>query len=117
MKVAILKTREFGVAVERFMLKRQISYRGELEIVDTRENSFNRILRIARMVDSYQHRHELFEVQVLWLQADRFCLGGFERCVRDGRPTDFAQSWICSTMGDSGIDNQNLRPGKENYRN
>jgi hypothetical protein len=48
MKCRIIKMRKLGVAIPRRELPNQVESRGELTIVDTRENSLNRVLKLAR---------------------------------------------------------------------
>lgn len=47
MKATILAMGENGVVRLRDTLKMKSSYKGELEIIDTRENSCNRILKLT----------------------------------------------------------------------
>ncbi len=116
MKVMVLETRENGVALERGALKQRPGTAGILEIVDTRENAYNRIIKLARL-SSPRCTKTLYEVHVLWINEDKMCLGGFERKEQDGKVVDYAQSWICR-LGDQPRerDNQDMMPKRENWR-
>lgn len=107
MKVTVLPTREKGVAFQRGELKRVPTLDGELEIVDIRHESYNRIIKIARLDTGYNVK-ELLEVHVVWASGGRICFAGFERVKEDNRITDFAQSWICLLNGERGYDNEGL---------
>lgn len=116
MKATVLPTRNHGVAYPRWELKQVACHIGELEIMDTRENGLNRIVKVATLATDYGIR-ELLEVHVVWMTGDKFCLSGFERKNLDGKLTDFAQSWICLIEGDKGRDNENMLHGqRENWR-
>jgi hypothetical protein len=98
MKCRIIKMRIRGVAVPRRELPNHAEHRGELTIVDTRENSLNRILKLARHVRRFG-AHEavllLYEPHLLWMSEDRFVLTGFERVGEGTDAADYAQSWLC----------------------
>jgi hypothetical protein len=118
MKVAILETRLLGVAYERGELKNKTVMKGHLEIIDTRENAYNRIIKLARFRSpAYNYTKELYEVHILWLNGDKMCLAGFERVERADKVTDYAQSWICR-IGDQQqeADNADMMPRRENWR-
>ena len=53
MKITVLKTRERGIPNERGELKRQECIEGELQVYDTRENKYNRIIKIAKLTTPY----------------------------------------------------------------
>lgn len=116
MKVTMLRTRLNGIPYERHELKQTFCSEGELEIIDTRENSYNRIIKVARVKTAY-NVYELYEVHILWLNGNKMCLSGFERIKTNEKFADYAQSWIC-LVGDSnrGQDNANMMPAKENFR-
>jgi hypothetical protein len=91
--------RKAGVAVPKYDLGNQGAARGELSIVDTRENRLNRIVKLARLVCSHgdmQHVYILYEPHLLWMNEDRFVLTGFERVGNGEGAVDFAQSWLCT---------------------
>jgi hypothetical protein len=87
--------RKRGVAIPKHDLPRQGEARGDLSILDTRENSQNRILKLAQCVGSQGGTDTLYEPHVVWMNEDRFVLTGFERVTVDGQAVDFAQSWLC----------------------
>jgi hypothetical protein len=71
---------------------------GELEIIDTREQAFNRIVKLARLTTRYGDKEfisQLYEPHVLWMAGDRFTLTGFERVKKGEQEIDYAQSWLC----------------------
>jgi hypothetical protein len=79
-------------------LPRQGQARGEFSIVDTRENSVNRIIKLARLVHRSgddEHVDILYEPHILWMNEDRFVLTGFERVGQGKQAIDYAQSWLC----------------------
>lgn len=86
-------------------------------MLDTRENSYNRIIKLARFLDERGSRLTLYEAHLLWMNGDRFCLTGFERKQVDGNIVDFAQSWICA-LGEKKYDpdHKGLMPPPDNYR-
>lgn len=61
----MLKTREKGVALICGHLRAQSPRVGDLDILEMRENSYNRIIRLARMTETFRSKHELFEVHIL----------------------------------------------------
>jgi hypothetical protein len=98
MKCRIIRMRKLGVAIPKRELPNQIESRGELTIVDTRENSLNRILKLARHVSrfgTHETVHILYEPHLLWMNEDRFVLTGFERVGEGAHAADYAQSWLC----------------------
>jgi hypothetical protein len=98
MKCRIIKMRKLGVAIARRELPNQVESRGELTIVDTRENSLNRVLKLARNVSrfgAHETVHVLYEPHLLWMNEDRFVLTGFERVGEGVSAADYAQSWLC----------------------
>jgi hypothetical protein len=98
MKCRIIKMRRLGVAIPKYDLPNQPELRGELTVVDTRENSLNRVLKLARHVSRFgEHEtvHLLYEPQLLWMNEDRFVLTGFERVGEGTNAADYAQSWQC----------------------
>jgi hypothetical protein len=98
MKCRVVKMRRLGVVIPKYDLPNQPELRGELTIVDTRENSLNRILKLARHVSRFgDHEmvHLLYEPHILWMNEDRFVLTGFERVGESVNAVDYAQSWLC----------------------
>jgi len=41
------------------------------------------------------HSEILFDVNMLWLEGDRFVLTGFERSATPLGEVEYAQSWLC----------------------
>jgi hypothetical protein len=118
MKVQLLTMRLNGVALSRADLRHVPIQVGELEIVDTRENSYNRILKIGRFRSAlHNSAAELFDVHILWMAGDKFALTGFERQHVDGAWVDYAQSWICR-VGEPlrEYDNASMMPPREDFR-
>lgn len=115
MKVTVLPTRCDGVAYERGELKRAPCTKGDLQIVDTRENNLNRIVKVAKLTTPYSIK-QLLEVHIVWMNDNKMCLSGFERVVKDGRIIDYAQSWVCLIDQEQGKDNENILPQRENWR-
>jgi len=98
MKCRVIKIRNAGVSLDKGALKNQYEDHGELSIVDTRENGFNRILKLAQLVGNgpgAKPVETLYEPHILWMNEDRFVLTGFERRKQDGKLVDYAQSWLC----------------------
>jgi len=115
MRVTVLPTRQDGVAYERSYLRRVPCTTGDLQIVDTRENALNRIVKVAKLTTSY-NTLELLEVHVVWMNDNKMCLSGFERKAKDGAVVDYAQSWICLIGDEQGRDNEIILPLRENWR-
>lgn len=65
MKVLMLATRQLDVVHERSALRRIPCTSGDLQIVDTRENSFNRIMKVAKLfTKSFNSTYELLEYRI-----------------------------------------------------
>lgn len=91
--------RSAGVAVPKYALKEQVSWAGELSILDVRDDGVNRVIKTARLVDeSFAERRVqvLFEPHVVWMNEGRFTLQGFERVLEGGKVVEYAQSWLCA---------------------
>lgn len=116
MKVTVLKTRDKGIPYERGELKRQGCMEGELQVYDTRENKYNRIIKIAKLTTPYSVV-VLFDVHILWLEGDKLCLDGWESVDSEAGVADFRQSWVCQGgFLERGLDNENMMPKRENWR-
>jgi len=117
-KTTIIEMRQAGVARPKGSLRGAWAHKGELEIVDTRENSYNRILKMAILRnDKGESIKTLYNVSILWLTDDRLGLTGFERVLREGELVDYAQSWVCRIDSqESGRDNEHLKPREYNFR-
>lgn len=84
-----------GVEIPRHEWKHQYTYDGTFRIIDTLENGFNRVLKIAEFTTAnMKHTYQLFDPQIVWWNEDRFTLKGFERQAKDGATTSYAQSWL-----------------------
>lgn len=118
MQCVVLEMRVRGAAIERGLLRRSAGHRGFLEIVDTRENSYNRILKLAYLKDEAGTVIKtLYGVTLLYLNGDKLGLTGFECCMCDGALMDFAQTWTIKLgSSEAGRDNQGRMPRSENYR-
>jgi hypothetical protein len=102
MKCRVIKMRKLGIVVPKRELSNQPELRGELTIVDTREDSLNLILKLAQHVSrfgTHESVHMLYEPHLLWMNEDRFVLTGFERAGEGANAADYAQSWLCK-LGD-----------------
>lgn len=118
MKTTILEMRRNGVAWPKEALRNQTSYKGELEIIDTRENSYNRIIKLANLKDENgKVTKTLYNVSILWVTDDKMGITGFERVKKDSDLVDYAQSWVCRIDSqESGRDNEHLKPRQYNFR-
>lgn len=90
--------RRDGIAVPKYQIKDQSDWRGDLVILDVRDDGVNRVIRTARMTDySYGTKRVevLYEPHIVWMNEDRFTLAGFERVLNEGKVVEYAQSWLC----------------------
>lgn len=98
MECRIIRMRKHGIALPKWGVREAVSYLGILTIYDTRENSYNRILKIAKHVYAYGDTvHMLYDPHIIWMNEDRFMLAGFERIKTEQGIADFVQSWLCDT--------------------
>jgi hypothetical protein len=68
-----------------------------LVIMDVSDQGLRRPAKVARLLQGAAIRYELTDVHIVWCNEGRFTLTGFERNGNgDGKPVDFAQSWLCS---------------------
>lgn len=91
--------RSAGVAVPKYALKEQVSWTGELSILDVRDDGVNRVIKTARLADeSFAEKRiqVLFEPHIVWMNEGRFTLQGFERVLEGGKVVEYAQSWLCA---------------------
>jgi hypothetical protein len=104
MKCRVVKMRSFGVKLDKYELSRDIGSAmrreelDDLEILDTLENSLNRVVKLAKR--TYRSGGDalveiLYEPHILWMREYRFVLTGFERQRDQGRVIEYAQSWLC----------------------
>jgi hypothetical protein len=90
--------RKLGIVIPKHDLPNQPELRGDLTIVDTRENSLNRVVKLARHLSrlgDHETVRVLYEPHILWMNEDRFVLTGFERVGEGNHAADYAQSWLC----------------------
>lgn len=98
MHCKVIKMRRDRVVIPKRRLMDEVARAGVLSLADTRENSLNRTLKVAKhlsTIGQFENESILFEPQLLWMNDGRFVLSGFERVVRSGVETDFVQSWVC----------------------
>lgn len=91
--------RSAGVSVPKYALKEQVSWLGELSILDLRDDGVNRVIKTARLVDESFTQTKvrvLYEPHIVWMNEGRFTLQGFERLLEGGKVVEYAQSWLCS---------------------
>lgn len=108
--------REKGVEHDRRVVRDLIGHRGTLVIVDVLDQGLRRPAKVARLVQGADIRYELTDVHIVRCNEGRFTLAGFERHkTGDGKPVDYAQSWLCSldfeTLPDLSLSKpRNVRP-------
>lgn len=79
--------RQDGVVITKRRLVDEVARAGTLSIADTRENSLNRTLKVAKhlsTIGQFENESILFDPQLLWMNDGRFVLSGFERIIRTG---------------------------------
>lgn len=97
MQVRVVKMRNKGVEHDRRAVRDVTGHRGALVIMDVSDQGLRRPAKVARLMQGSQIRHELTDVHIVWCNDGRFTLAGFERHSNgDGKPVDYAQSWLCS---------------------
>lgn len=97
MQVKMVRMRDKGVELHRRTVRDAIAHRGSLVIMDVSDQGLRRPAKVARLMQGDSIRHELTDVHIVWLSEGRFTLAGFERHRNiDGKPVDYAQSWLCS---------------------
>jgi len=117
MKAEIIELRNYGVALGPGEYRRCMPRPGELEVCETRENSFNRIIRLARLKsESGAVLMTLYDVHILRFNDNKMGLSGFERKEVDGKQVDYAQSWLCLLNEEHTRDNENMKPPRESFR-
>jgi hypothetical protein len=115
-QVKVIMLRERGVERDRSTLNYLPVQRGMLVIMDVSDQGLRRPAKVARLLQGTDIRHELTDVHIVWCNEGRFTLAGFERHKNtDGKPVDYAQSWLCSldfeTLPDLSLSKQrNVRP-------
>lgn len=109
--------RRDGIALPKWKLREGLARSGTLEVLDTRENSYNRIIKLAKFVADHGGTETLYEARLLWMSGDRFCMTGFERKQVGANVADYAQSWVCA-LGEKEYDPDNARmmPPADNFR-
>lgn len=116
MQVKVVRMRDRGVEHDRRHVQNLPAHRGMLVIMDVSDQGLRRPAKVARLMQGSDIRHELTDVHVVWCNDGRFTLAGFERHSNpDGKPVDYAQSWLCSldfeTLPDLSLSKvRNVRP-------
>lgn len=98
MKCTVIKMRSSGVAIPKNQLPKEPRYRGDVSISETKSDDLNRIVRMAKCIQSSETQLNvtpLYEPHLLWMHDDRFVLTGFERMSSGRGVVDYAQSWLC----------------------
>ncbi len=96
MKLHILKMRNKGIAIPKRHLFDRFNRGafGELSISESTDQGLHRMVKRAKFTrDMYSEI--LFDVNILWMEADRFVLTGFERSSTPLGEVEYAQSWLC----------------------
>jgi len=103
MKAHILLMRRNGVALPKRRLFDQYNqgYSGDLSISTTSDQGLHRVVKLAWFVRGLS-QYTLFEAQILWLEADRMILSGFERVETERGDVEYAQPWLC-IMGENPV--------------
>lgn len=87
--------RNRGVEVDRRALREIAGTPGLLTIMVTNDQGLNRPCKVARLTQGELVRAVLKDVEILWMNDDRFTLTGFKRVQNDaGQMVDFRQSWL-----------------------
>jgi hypothetical protein len=116
MQVRVVKMRDKGVEHDRRALRDLLGHRGTLIIMDVSDQGLRRPAKVARLMQGNDVRDELTDVHIVWCSEGRFTLAGFERhSSGEGKPVDYAQSWLCSldfeSLPDLSLSKQrNVRP-------
>lgn len=101
MKVHVIPMRSAGVEVPRRMLNDRytVKHRGDLVMMEVTDQGLRRPVKVARLITSHPNiaPMELIDPHILWINADRFVLAGFEsKRNASGERVDYAQSWLCA---------------------
>lgn len=97
MQVKVVRMRDRGFEHDRRTLTHLPAQRGMLVILDVTNQGLRRMTKVARLMQGDDVRHELVDVHIVWANEGKFVLTGFERYLSsDNKPTDCAQSWLCS---------------------
>lgn len=97
MQVKVIRMRDKGIEHDRNTLNYLPAQRGMLIIMDVSDQGLRRPAKVARLMQGTEKRYELNDVHVVWCNDGRFTLAGFERHNNaNGKPVDYAQSWLCS---------------------
>lgn len=97
MQVRVVKMRHQGVEHDRRAVRDLLGHRGTIVVMDVSDQGLRRPAKVARLMQGNDIRHELTDVHLIWCSDGRFTLAGFERHTNgEGRPVDYAQSWLCS---------------------
>lgn len=88
--------RRHGVELDRSILRETHGHRGSLVVLDVTDQGLRRQVKVARLMNDATCRAELCDVHIVWCSDGRLTLTGFERHRNeDGKPVDYAQSWLC----------------------
>jgi len=103
MKVHVIPMRSSGVEVPRRMLNDRytIKHSGDLVMMEVTDQGLRRPVKVARLVTPHPNISplELMDPHLLWINADRFVLAGFEsKRNASGERVDYAQSWLCALI-------------------
>ena len=97
MQVRIVKMRDKGVELNHRVVREGVAHLGLLVILGVTDQGLRRPAEVARLMQADVVRHELTDVHVVWANAGRFTLSGFERHRNpEGQTVDYAQSWLCA---------------------
>lgn len=116
MQVKVVRMRDCGIEHDRRHVHNLPAQRGYLVIMDVSDQGLRRPAKVARLMQGSDIRHELTDVHIVWCNDGRFTLAGFERHSNiEGKPVDYAQSWLCSldfeTLPDLSLSKlRNVRP-------
>ena len=96
MQVRIVKLRRAGVEIDRRVIRETHGHHGSLLVLDVTDQGLRRQVKVARLMDDDACRAELCDVLIVWCSGGRLTLTGFERQQNEeGKPVDYAQSWLC----------------------
>jgi hypothetical protein len=92
--------RRRGVPIAKEKLAREPAAVGELLVVEQRDATLGRTIRVAQLTNPTQpvdgdFLPALYDVQLLWAAPQGMTLGGFERVEVGSVTTDYAQTWWC----------------------
>lgn len=83
--------------VPRKRLCAQTPLRGDLELLDVRDDGVGRVVRVARLLRGADRKETLFEPHIVWMN-------GYERIGTGSATVHYAQSWLCVLAPDQPAD-------------